>query len=80
MNMPSSGKHTGQPFSVPTKQETTVLPTQKQRKLWESVQSLKLEFCSEMGATDKELFPKRGGPLVPFFALLQLFLLLINSS
>lgn len=80
MNRPLSRKHTVQPFSVPTEQKTTVLPTQSQRKLWEAVLSLKLESCSVMGATKEGLLPPGGGPLVPFSPSLQLFLPLISSS
>lgn len=59
MNRPLSLKHTVQPFSVPTEQKTTVLPTQSQRKLWEAVQRLKLESCSVMGVTEEGRFSTR---------------------
>lgn len=80
MNRPLSLKHTVQPFSVPTEQKTTVLPTQSQRKQWEAVQRLKLESCSVMGVTEEGPFPRGGGPLVPLSPSLQLFVPLISSS
>lgn len=64
-----------EPFSVPTEQKTTVLPTQCQRKPWEAVSSLKLESCSVMGAMQEG-----PGPPLPISPSLHFFLLLIISS
>lgn len=80
MNRPLSRKHTLHPFSVPTEIKTASF-SQSQRKLWEAVQSVKLDSRSVMGATEEGLFP--GGSLVSLVStppLLQLLLLLISSS